>query len=48
LAAGGARTDLAAGRFRDLMRNAGVAVSSGLDKLVVDVASDAAKKVLMG
>jgi len=30
------------------MRNAGVAVSSGLDKLVVDVASDAAKKVLMG
>jgi hypothetical protein len=30
------------------MRKAGVAVGSGLYKVVVDVASDAAKKVLMG
>lgn len=48
LAAGGARTDLAASRFKRLMRKAGVAVGSGLYKVVVDVASDAAKKVLMG
>lgn len=49
LAAGGGRTDLAASRFKHLlMRNAGVAVGSGLYKLVVEVASDAAKKVLMG
>ena len=48
LAAGGGRTDLAASRFKHLMRNAGVAVGSGLYKPVVEVASDAAKKVLMG
>jgi hypothetical protein len=48
LAAGGARTDLAASRFKRLMKKAGVAVGSGLYKVVIDVASDAAKKALMG
>jgi hypothetical protein len=48
LAGGGPRTDLAAGRFKRLMKKASVAVGSGLYKVVVDVASDAAKKLLMG
>jgi hypothetical protein len=48
LAAGGARTDLAASRFKRLMKKAGEAVGSGLYKVVVDVASDAAKKLITG
>lgn len=48
LAAGGARTELAAGRFKRLMKKAGQSVGGGLYKIVVDVASEAAKKALMG
>jgi hypothetical protein len=48
LAAGGARTELAASRFKRLMKKAGEAVGGGLYKIVVDVASEAAKKVLIG
>jgi hypothetical protein len=48
LAAGGARTDLAASRFKRLMKKAGETVGGGLYKIVVDVASEAAKKALMG
>jgi hypothetical protein len=45
LAAGGARTELAASRFKRLMKKAGEA-GSGLYKIVVDVASEAAKKAI--
>jgi len=48
LAAGGARTDLAASRFKRLMKKAGVEFGSGLYKVVVDVASDTAKKLMIG
>jgi len=48
LVIGGPRTDLAASRFKQFMRKAGVAVGSGLYKVVVDVASDIAKKLLVG
>lgn len=48
LAAGGARTELAASRFQRLMKKVGPTVGGGLYKIVVDVASDAAKKVLTG
>jgi hypothetical protein len=48
LAAGGARTELAASRFKRLMKKAGETVGSGLYKVVVDVASEAAKKALTG
>jgi hypothetical protein len=48
LAADGARTDLAASRFKRLMKKAGVAVGGGFYKVVVDVASDAAKKLILG
>jgi hypothetical protein len=48
LAAGGARTELAASRFKRLMKKAGQTVGSGLYKIVVDVASEAAKKALTG
>jgi len=48
LAAGGARTELAASRFKRLMKKAGVAAGRGFYQVVVDVASDAAKKALMG
>ena len=47
LAAGGARTELAAGRFKRLMKKSGQTVSSGLYKIVVDIASEAAKKLLL-
>jgi hypothetical protein len=46
LAAGGARTELAASRFKRLMKKAGQTVGSGLYKIVVDVASEAAKKAI--
>jgi hypothetical protein len=48
LAAGGARTELAASRFRRLMKKAGQTVGSGLYKVVVDVLSEAAKKAVTG
>ncbi len=48
LATGGARTELAASRFKRLMKKAGQTVGGGLYKIVVDVASEAAKKALMG
>jgi hypothetical protein len=48
LAAGGARTELAASRFKGLMKKAGQTVGSSLYKIVVDVASEAAKKALTG
>jgi hypothetical protein len=47
IAAGGARTDLAVSRFKRLMKKAGQAVGSGLYKVAIDVASDAAKKGLL-
>jgi hypothetical protein len=48
LAAGGARIDLAASRFKRLMKKAGQTVGSGLYKIVLDVATEAAKKALVG
>jgi hypothetical protein len=48
LAAGGPRTELAASRFKSLMGKAGQAVGSGLYKVVLDVATEAAKKAIMG
>jgi hypothetical protein len=48
LATGGARTELAASRFKRLMKKAGQTVGGGLYKIVVDVASEAAKKALTG
>jgi hypothetical protein len=48
LALGGAKTELAVSRFKRLMSKAGQAVGSGLYKIVIDVASEAAKKALTG
>jgi len=48
LAAGGPRTELAASRFKRLMKKAGVAVGGRVYKVFVDVASDVAKKAIMG
>lgn len=48
LATGGARTELAASRFKRLMKKAGQTVGDGLYKIVIDVASEAAKKALTG
>jgi hypothetical protein len=48
LAAGGARTELAVTRFKKLMAKARQSVGSGLYKVAIDVASEAAKKALMG
>ena len=48
LAADGPRTELAASRFRTLMSKAGQAVGSGLYKIVLDVATEAAKKAITG
>jgi hypothetical protein len=48
LAAGGPRTELAVSRFKNLMGKASEAVGSGLYKIVLDVASEAAKKEIMG
>lgn len=48
LAADGPRTELAASRFRTLMSEAGQAVGSGLYKIVLDVATEAAKKAITG
>ena len=48
LAVGGARTELGATRFNKLMKKAGQTVGSGLYKVAVDVASEAAKKLLTG
>jgi hypothetical protein len=48
LAADGPRTELAANRFKRLMGKAGQAVGSGLYKIVLDVATEAAKKAIMG
>jgi hypothetical protein len=48
LAAGGARTELAVSRFKRLMKKAGETVGGGLYKIVVDVATEAAKKSLIG
>jgi len=45
LAAGGPRTELAASRFKSLMGKAG---QGGLYKVVLDVATEAAKKAIMG
>lgn len=47
LAVDGAKTELAVTRFKKLMKKAGQAVGSGLYKVVVDVASEAAKKLLV-
>lgn len=47
LATGGVRTELAAGRFKRLMKKGGQTVGSGLCKIVVDVASEAAKKAIL-
>jgi hypothetical protein len=44
----GPRTELAANRFKSLMKKAGQAVGSGLYKIVLDVASEAAKKAITG
>jgi len=46
LAAGGARTEVAASRFTRFMKKVGPAVGSGLYKVVVDVVSEAAKKAI--
>jgi len=48
LAAGGPRTELAASRFKSLMGKAGQAVGSGLYKIVLDIATEAAKKAITG
>lgn len=48
LATGGARTELAASRFKRLMRKAGQQAGSGLYKFVIDVVSETAKKALTG
>lgn len=48
LSIGGARTELAASRFKRLMAKAGQTVGGGLYKIVVDVLSDAAKKAIVG
>ena len=42
------RTDLGISRFKRLAAKAGVAVGSGLYKVAIDVATDAAKKGLLG
>jgi hypothetical protein len=44
LAAGGPRIELAASRFKSLMGKAGQAVGSGFYKIVLDVATEAAKR----
>jgi hypothetical protein len=48
LAAGGARTDLAASRLKRLMKKVGPKVGSGLYKIVLDVATEATKKAIIG
>jgi len=48
LTTSGPRTELAVTRFKRFMAKAGQAVGSGLYKIVVDVASEAAKKALIG
>jgi hypothetical protein len=48
LAAGGARTELAVSRFKRLMKKAGQTVGSGFYKVAIDLASEAAKKALIG
>jgi hypothetical protein len=48
LAVGGPRTELAASRFKSLMGKAGQAVGSGLYKIVLDVATEAAKRAITG
>jgi len=48
LATDGPRTELAAGRFKRLMGKAGEAVGSGLYKIALDIATDAAKKMIIG
>lgn len=48
LASGGTRTDLAASRFKRLMKKAGLAAGSGLYKVILDVASELAKKAITG
>jgi hypothetical protein len=48
LAAGGPRTELAASRFKSLMTKAGQAAGSGFYKIVLDVATEAAKKAITG
>jgi hypothetical protein len=47
LAAGGAHIELAAGRFRRLMKKAGEGVGGGLYQIIVDVVSEAAKKAII-
>jgi hypothetical protein len=48
LASGGPRTELAAGRFNRIMKRVGPTVGSVLQRVVVDIASEAAKKLLGG
>jgi hypothetical protein len=48
LATDGPRTELAAGRFKRLMGKARQAVGSGLYKIALDIATDAAKKMIIG
>jgi hypothetical protein len=48
LATDGPRTELTANRFKTLMSKAGQALGSGIYKIVLDVATEAAKKVIMG
>jgi hypothetical protein len=48
LAADGPRTELAVSRLKKLMKKAGQSVGSGLYKVAIDLASEAAKKGLIG
>jgi hypothetical protein len=43
-----ARTELAAARFKRLAKKAGHAASEGLYKIAIDLASEAAKKTILG
>jgi hypothetical protein len=48
LASDGPRTELGASRFKRLMKKAGQTAGSGLYKIAIDLASEAAKKSLLG
>ena len=48
LASDGPRTELAVTRFKQLMMKAGQSVGTGLYKVAIDLASEAAKKTLLG
>lgn len=48
IAEGGARTELGVSRFKRLLGKAGLAIGSSFYSIVIDVASEAAKKALLG